>query len=139
MEAARALARTARWWDEDGRALGGLGVGFALGRVVDEGATRLLANASGGFRVRCPACGGQLSGPFTVAVGQWREGGPAEVTCPTCQAVHALHRVVAAPPLAFARVHVHLVDVDGVGVAAAAIHDLEALWGPIRVVPRRIG
>ncbi|MEC7946426.1 MAG: hypothetical protein VX265_02595 [Myxococcota bacterium] len=108
-------------------------------RVDLPGEVTLYANQLGGFRVRCPASGGNLVGEFGRAMTAWRRGGRRALACPCCGSEHALASLDFAPPAAFARGGVVLADVDVSTLGEAARREAEVLLGgPVRVIGRRV-
>jgi len=133
----------AGWWSADG-ALGPardavvLG-GFARARLEVHPGGRLVANGQGGVATRCPGCGAGLARELGVAVRRWQAGDGREVTCPRCGRVEPAERLDLRPPATLARVWVGLADVADGRLSDAAADSLQALWGAIIVVPRRVG
>ena len=104
--------------------------GVFFGWRVEIGATKLYANRLGGFRVRCPSCGGNLVPAFSRV---WRDhpDPSTAVDCPTCGARPPLRELAFAPPAAFGSAALVLVDVAEPAVAAPIV----AAWSLLGAAP----
>jgi len=112
--------------------------GFALVRLDAPTQPTLYGNRQGGYRVRCPACGGSAVTPALDALKAWRLGGARAATCPACGAATALEALDYAPFAAPGRFALELRDVGGASVAPDATRSLEvALGGAFVVVGSR--
>ncbi len=96
----------------------------------------LYANQSGGFRVRCPRTGDNISALFGPAHRQWKSGSERQLRC-SCGEEHALEDCVFDPPGAFASWAIVFGSVNGARLMARASADLQELLGDHRVVLRR--
>jgi len=114
--------------------------GGAKGIRLDRPARRVVyGNQLGGFRVRCPQCGGGVARAFAAAMEAARDTGPllASVVCASCGHGARLTEVVARPPIQIGRCAVVLTDVEGVSLSPAGRAAVEGLLGPMAVVLRR--
>ncbi|HMV68381.1 MAG TPA: hypothetical protein PKA64_16150, partial [Myxococcota bacterium] len=135
-----AAGRVAGWWEDDGapgpRAGALVDGGFRGARTRRSERPFLIANGQGGFSVSCPACGRGAADAWHRAVRVWEAGGPDRWVCAACATEAALPDLRYAPPVAWARSAVQLVDV---GRAEVDISAVLAAWGPARVIGRRGG
>jgi len=106
-------------------------------RVDRPEGERLYANGQGGFRVRCPETGRNVVPAFQEAVRAWRRGGTRSMDCPACGGRHDLSSLSFAPPAAFGRGAVVLVDAARSTLEPAGRRDLEAALGALVVVGSR--
>lgn len=109
------------WWTAEGSPgpilLAG---GFRAAALRVEPRPFLVANGQGGFRVRCPACGSGAVETWQRAVRSWQDGGPRTWCCAHCGVVADPMALDVAPPLAFTRAAVQLIDVGAAEVGAGA-------------------
>ncbi|MGC6494079.1 MAG: hypothetical protein ACON5B_14680 [Myxococcota bacterium] len=137
-----ALGTSAGWWTEDGKGTP------RSSEVVQGGVTRvarghaherrLLANAIGGFRVACPACGGSVAHQLHRSVADWRSGGSFELTCGRCGSSTSLDALTYRPHAAWASGWFELRDVGHHRLDAKALVRIEEAVGPFRTVLRRV-
>ena len=111
--------------------------GFARIRIDDPGRVTLYANQQGGFRVRCPECGGNLVPAFQRALTRFRRGGPRRCRCDGCGADLPLEALEFQPPAAFARISLVTMDAGNASLTAEAARWVARALGPWRVVLRR--
>lgn len=100
------------------------------GRIV------LYANQTGGFRVRCPDTGVNISAEFGRSHREWKCGGANTVDCP-CGTLHGLEACLLEPPGAFASWAIVFASAEGLALTEQAARDVRELVGPYRVVLRR--
>jgi len=111
--------------------------GFGAWRVDRFPSDRMISSQQGGFRVQCASCRAPLAAAYASAVSAWRDAGPREVTCPRCQTTQALESAHVAPPAAFGRWFLHLMDVQAAQLTPAAEALFRQHLGDYRVSPRR--
>jgi hypothetical protein len=97
----------------------------------------LYGNQAGGFRVRCPTKGDNISAAFGRAHRAWKDGSPRTFDCTVCGAVHPLEACHFEPPAAFARWAVVFSDVGAPVLSAGTEAQLMAVLGPIQLIGRR--
>lgn len=122
------------------------GRGPTMSSIVDGGCERiwldrpgrivLYANQTGGFRVRCPDKGINISAEFGRSHREWKCGGPGLVDCP-CGTRHDLEACVLQPPGAFASWAIVFASTEGLALTDQAARDVREALGPYRVVLRR--
>jgi hypothetical protein len=110
--------------------------GFARATLQVSEGVRFLANGTGGFHTRCPACGGALAAVFARALTAWRAGGPRRVACP-CGHEGDLDAVSFAPTAGFATAWLALDDVGSAELLPDAAATLGQVLGGVRIVGQR--
>ncbi len=110
--------------------------GFARASLQVSERVRFLANGTGGFHARCPACDGALAAGFARALTAWRAGGPRRVACP-CGHEGDLDAVSFAPMAGFAIAWLALEDVGSAELLPDASAALGQVLGGVRVVGQR--
>ena len=111
--------------------------GFAGVRVDRPLQRTLYANRQGGFRVACPACGGNLAPAFGGALTLWRAGGPFALTCATCGVESRLDTLRFSPAAAFGDGAVVLIDARSFGLTERGQAVFTELLGPFDLVGSR--
>jgi len=112
--------------------------GFERIWISLPGKSTLYANEQGGYRVSCPRCARPLSSEFAAAHERYKAGGPRELRCPGCETSLALEDLRFAPDAAFARFAIVLADVKSLDLEPAAKAEIEAGFGSLRNVLRRV-
>ena len=112
---------------------------FHSHRIEDSLSPRIYGNHQGGYRVRCSSCAENIVSAFSIAVEQWRAGGERRVLCPHCSYTQPLEESTFAPPVAFSRAVLNLIDVQEARFAQEAHEDMEKILGSHRIIYRRIG
>ncbi|MDP6933147.1 MAG: hypothetical protein QGG40_09530 [Myxococcota bacterium] len=112
--------------------------GFARLWLDQRDRPSLFVNRLGGFRVRCPASGANVAGPFGQAVQSWRNGGSRILSC-TCGDTHPLENMDLQPPGAIACFAVVFGDARGNRLEPAALSELQEVLGPLRTLLHRVG
>lgn len=134
---------TARGWLRDGRPGPGaeqlIAGGFERVTMSMPEKVTLYANQQGGYQVYCPRCDRSLAAQFAVAHERYKAGGPRAMRCPGCETFSALEDLRFAPDAAFARGALVISDVNSLDVEPAAKAEIEAAFGGVRNVLRRIG
>ncbi|MSQ02423.1 MAG: hypothetical protein EXR71_11120 [Myxococcales bacterium] len=110
--------------------------GVVSGAETWSGRERFFANGQGGFRVGCPYDGRSLTGPFRVAIEDWRAGGPRLLLC-LCGEQHDLGDLRYEPPAGFAREALVVNDAPSGELSAPATAVLAQFWPGARVVGSR--
>jgi endogenous inhibitor of DNA gyrase (YacG/DUF329 family) len=113
--------------------------GFERIWISLPGKVTLYANQQGGYRVACPRCQAPLVAEFARAHERYKEGGPRALDCPACGARVALEDLRFAPEAAFGRFAIALSDVHSLDLEPAAKAEIEAAFGKVRNVLRRVG
>jgi len=112
---------------------GGRGV-----RLDRPSARSVYGNQLGGFRVRCPACGGAMARDFARAMEASRSEGPLDATCSACHETTDFHCLDVRPPIRVGRSALIFEDVDGAQLTELGQQAVESVVGPFQVILRRV-
>ena len=98
----------------------------------------LYANQQGGFRVQCPACGGNIAGEFNRAFREWKTGGVRSVACSHCGVHTDLNDCLHRPEAAFAQWAIVFSDVQSLEINPEIYDEVEQALGSMKVIVRRV-